>query len=255
MRTVLLAVKNDPTALALYHRVKQHVQIEAVLLENKEPLSLFLKRRIKKLGVLNVTSQIFFKVLVIPFLQRKTAAHLQALKQKYNFDESEIPASLRRDVESINEESCIIAIRELRPELILVNGTRILSKKLLSEIKCPVLNVHAGITPLYRGVHGGYWARVQNDIQHCGVTVHLIDPGIDTGGILYQQNIKITMQDNFLSYPVHQLATGLDLLEKAIQDVKEGKLNTIPAPQGTSKLWYHPGFFEYLWNGIRKGIW
>ena len=42
--------------------------------------------------------------------------------------------------------------------------------------------MHAGITPQYRGVHGGYWAVVNNDPEHCGVTIHFVDKGIDTGG-------------------------------------------------------------------------
>jgi methionyl-tRNA formyltransferase len=44
--------------------------------------------------------------------------------------------------------------------------------------------VHAGITPRYRGTHGGYWVLLNNDPGHCGVTIHLVDPGIDTGSIV-----------------------------------------------------------------------
>ena len=51
---------------------------------------------------------------------------------------------------------------------------------------CPVLNYHAGITPKYRGMNGGYWALATGDAGNFGATVHLVDAGVDTGGVLHQ---------------------------------------------------------------------
>ena len=53
---------------------------------------------------------------------------------------------------------------------------------LLEAVPAVFLNTLAGITPSYRGVHGAYWALVQRQPDACGVTVHLVDAGIDTGG-------------------------------------------------------------------------
>ena len=44
-----------------------------------------------------------------------------------------------------------------------VNGTRILSRRMLESIDAVFLNMHVGITPKYRGVHGGYWALANGD--------------------------------------------------------------------------------------------
>lgn len=255
MRVVLLGVKNDPTLKVLYNHLKSTHSIAAVFTENKEPLSIFLKRRIKKLGIFRVASQVLFKVMIIPILQRKSKSRILELEKKFHFDYSEIPPSLVVKVENINSPESIQSILDNRPDLILVNGTRILSKSLINSLSLTILNTHVGITPLYRGVHGGYWALANNDSRHCGVTVHLIDTGIDTGGIVYQSLIKPKKNDNFLTYPYHQQFEGLKLLIQAIQDVEKRKLKTIPAPEGESKLWYHPGFFEYVWNGVSKGVW
>lgn len=255
MRTIILALKDDTTARALYNRIRSRVEIDQVILEDKEPLGVFLKRRIKRLGLLKVASQVLFKAVAVPILTKRSSQRVRELKRHYNLDESPIPSQVVHACTSVNEPEIVNLIRERRPELVVVNGTRILSRDVLASISCPILNTHAGITPLYRGVHGGYWACVQNDRAHCGVTVHLVDPGIDTGGILYQSTIPTNDDDNYLTYPVHQQAVGLELMEKAINDARDGKLRTQLPPQGSSKLWYHPGFFEYLANGVSKGVW
>ena len=48
----------------------------------------------------------------------------------------------------------------------ILNGTRIVSKKVISSIGCLFINTHCGITPKYRGVHGGYWAIYNNDLNN-----------------------------------------------------------------------------------------
>jgi folate-dependent phosphoribosylglycinamide formyltransferase PurN len=66
-------------------------------------------------------------------------------------------------------------LKAINPDLVIVNGTRIISKKVLSSINSKFVNIHVGITPKYRGVHGTYWALVNNDVENSGVTVHFVD--------------------------------------------------------------------------------
>ncbi len=109
--------------------------------------------------------------------------------------------------------------------------------------------MHVGITPKYRGVHGGYWALVNNDTSNCGVTIHLVDPGIDTGSVIYQQQIAVTGKDNFVTYPLLQLSAGLPLLMTAIDDILQGRL-TVKQGTGESRLWSHPTFGQYVYNRL-----
>lgn len=68
-------------------------------------------------------------------------------------------------------------------------------------------------------MHGGYWALAQREPQLCGVTVHFVDPGIDTGGVIGQALIHATSTDNFCSYPWLQLCLGLPILISAVSKV------------------------------------
>jgi len=128
------------------------------------------------------------------------------------------------------------------------------SKEILNNINCLVINVHAGITPIYRGVHGAYWALANKDLENCGVTVHAIDKGIDTGSILAQDTIAPGPQDNFITYPYLQFQKAIVLLQKIVPELLKGKVEFLPPPKGNSRLWYHPTIWQYLYFRIFKKI-
>ena len=117
--------------------------------------------------------------------------------------------------------------------------------------------MHAGITPRYRGVHGGYWALAEQHPEWVGTTVHLVDAGIDTGGILAQATFDVTSKDSIATYPDLHLVHGLPLLGAEVDNVMAGRQ---PEPQATSiapggsGLYFHPTVWGYLWRRWRHGI-
>jgi folate-dependent phosphoribosylglycinamide formyltransferase PurN len=139
------------------------------------------------------------------------------------------------------------------PDAVVVFGTRIIKEKILNACNAPFINMHMGITPLYRGVHGGYWALACNDAEHCGVTVHLVDKGIDTGSVIEQRIIHIQKNDNFITYPYIQFGEGIELYSKALKMIDEHclKTKTVDLP---SKIWSHPTIMEYMKFRIKLKI-
>lgn len=252
-RIIILGVPCEPTDI-MYQAVDRVYGVEQVLYEEKEPAKVILKRRLKKLGWWKVGGQILFQLSIQKFLQRAIPAAVKRLEQQGLINASAIPSDKIKQVGSANDVATIELIRSLQPDLILINGTRILSKKFLEAMPCPVLNVHAGITPCYRGVHGAYWALVNQDAAHCGVTVHLVDTGIDTGGILAQAIIKPTVKDHFATYPLLQFSAAMPLLLESIDKVLKREHRLLSAPHCTSGLWYHPTLWEYLYYRIFKGV-
>ena len=85
------------------------------------------------------------------------------------------------------------------------------------------------------------------------MTVHLVDTGIDTGGILGQSNIAPTSADNFVTYPYLQYAAAVPLLCAAVGDLLAGTVTTRPAPEGDSRLWSHPTLAQYLRHRLLDG--
>src|ERR1019366_6083028 len=171
-----------------------------------------------------------------------------------HLDTSDIPKNCVIDVPSVNSETTIATLQRLSPRVVIVNGTRIIQEKVLNCIDTIFINTHVGITPLYRGVHGGYWALASGDPGNRGVTVHKVDKGIDTGSIIAQACITPTTKDTFVTYPFLQTASAIPLLIQAVSDALAGNLAELPPPPGRSQLWTHPTAYQYLKKRIMVGV-
>ena len=251
MKIVMLVGKSQ-SAKYFYNSLCKKYDISKVIIEDKVPAKQLIKRRIKKLGFLKVLNQILFQLIIPKILFFNSKKRIQSIKKKYNLIDSDIPVSLIHKVKSVNDESCVKLLKKIAPNLVIVNGTRIISSKVLDTVDSYFINTHVGITPQYRGVHGAYWALANNDKENCGVTVHLVDKGIDTGNILSQGLIEPTKKDNFVTYPLHQYGEGIKLLENVILQLENGKIEVQKKSNASSKLYYHPTFSLYLKNLFLK---
>lgn len=238
----------------VYNRLRASFDVTKVILEEPVPVKQLLKRRMKKLGALTVAGQVLFKLAVDRRLQRRSQPRRERLAVEHRLDRTPIPEDCIVRVPSANDPVTIDALQRLAPAVVVVQGTRILSSRVLGCVDAPFLNMHAGVTPKYRGVHGGYWALAMGDPEHCGVTVHVVDAGIDTGSIIGQALIHPTDEDDFSTYPLLQLAAGLPLMVAAVEAALEKRLTPRPAPRLESKLWSHPTLFGYLRTRLRAGV-
>ena len=247
---ILLLGSNNPTTWIVYNElVGQFGQFPAII-EQSLSRRVLLQNRLKKIGLRRVVSQIFFALLVRPVLRWHYAQRVHYLSRLHGLETTRPVSDAIHHVNNVNAADCHALIEKLKPDIVVVNGTRILNRKTLSQLNATVINTHQGITPSYRGAHGAYWALTQNDPAHCGVTVHLVDEGIDTGNIIAQSVIAPEANDSFVTYPFLQTAKALDLIVAAIRDFQAGTLKTTPI-SGASKVWYHPGVFEYLGFALR----
>lgn len=213
----------------------------------------FVKRRIKRLGYWEVFGQILFKLCCVRPMSYFSKKRVKETKKELGLSEEMFPEDVLKEVPHVNSQECLHLLQKIDPYIIIVNGTEIISKKILNGVNATFVNTHVGITPKYRGVHGGYWALACDDAENCGVTVHLVDPGIDTGGILYQGIVHPSKKDNFITYPLLQGAKGIELMKKALNDILNGTVQ--PKKGGTeSRLWYHPTIWKYLYVRITKGV-
>ena len=251
-RIVLLAGKWDTTPL-VYNFLQKNFPVTRVLIEEGVPKKEFLKKRIKKLGLLNVGGQILFQLLIAKPLRMQSGKRITEIIEEYGLSQKPVPLNELTDISSVNSDECLQQLQLLQPDLVIIHGTRIISKKILKAVNAPFINIHAGITPRYRGSHGAYWALVNNDKENCGVTVHLVDAGIDTGNVLAQGTIPFTSKDNFTTYGYLQLAVGLQLMKNVIDELERGGKPGMKT-ELNSALWHHPTLWSYLWKRILKGV-
>ncbi len=254
-RILLLGSRFDPAKDMVYNAINPLFEIHTVILEAPVSKSSMIKRRIKKLGIIKVFGQLCFQVLVVKCLNLLSRKYKKQLMASLGLDTTPLPEQKARLVETVNDDECIRIIREVKPDLVLVKGTRIISAKVLEAAGVPFVNMHVGITPQYRGVHGAYWALANKDAAHAGTTIHFVDKGIDTGNIIAQQIIDIGPKDNFVTYPLKQIAAGIDLLRLSLPKLLQGEKLTHPSlSDGPSRLWSHPTIWYYLKKRISSHV-
>jgi folate-dependent phosphoribosylglycinamide formyltransferase PurN len=247
---ILGAAQAEPTLAVCNYLVERFPECKIVY-ERPESRKEFLQRRIRKLGVLTVAGQVAFQAVAVPLLKKLSASRIAQIKAEFGIRTAPIAGPV---FSSFNSQGAIDLIKTLNPACIVVAGTRILSREFLQNFRCPIINIHAGITPLYRGVHGAYWALAEKRPELCGVTVHRVDAGIDTGQVLAQEIFKPSPEDNFATYPWIQLGLGLRLLVKLLPDVITGRAAMSEPLTSESKLRTHPTIWGYCWHRIVHGV-
>ncbi len=84
----------------------------------------------------------------------------------------------------------------------------ILDVDTINAVKFSAINLHISYLPFNRGAHPNVWSNIENTIS--GVTIHLIDEGLDTGNLLFQKEVAID-QDK------HTFLTSYQLLISEIE--------------------------------------
>lgn len=245
-KIIILATDCDTTQI-LYNSLRTDFEIERVVLEESVSKKLLIKRRIKKLGIINVGGQLLFLILILPFLKWSSKKRKAAIAASYNLNFDPVPEKKITRISSVNDSTCKDILQKISPDLVIINGTRIIGEKTLNSISAPFINIHAGITPQFRGVHGGYWAIATGNKEFFGTTIHRVDTGIDTGTVLEQIVGKPEKSDNFSTYPYLQYAICLPRLKNLISRfIINSELNKKNPLTKESKLWYHPTLWEWI---------
>ena len=83
-------------------------------------------------------------------------------------------------------------------------------------VKKKTINIHAGISPYYRGTDCNFWALYDNNPHLVGTTIHLLSKGLDSGPILYHalSNIKI----NPFEYTMSTIKSAFHSIVERIKD-------------------------------------
>ncbi len=254
---VLLGDGSAATA-SVAHALEAHLGARAtltVLVEESPSRFGLARRRARRLGWWKVMGQVAFVALVMPLLHWRGRRRVQQIAREHDLDLTPVRNPVL--VVTVNDEGTIALLGLVSPAVVVVQGTRIISRAVLGALDVPVLNVHAGVTPRYRGVHGGYWALREGRPDLAGSTVHLVDPGIDTGGILGQATFAPHGADSIATYPFLHLACVIPLLLGQVDAVLAGsRLETVAPLPGAehSQLRWHPTAWDYLVARRRAGV-
>lgn len=96
-------------------------------------------------------------------------------------------------------------------DLVVSFGYRyILTKSLIDSSSAPIVNLHISYLPYNRGAHPNFWSFF--DGTPSGVSIHLIDEGIDTGSILFQKYVNFKENEDTFSKTHKRLVQEIENL-------------------------------------------
>ena len=136
-----------------------------------------------------------------------------------------LPYELRgkREAERVLASLC----RERNVEWIVLAGfMRILSAEFISGFENRIVNIHPALLPAFSGAHAvrDAWDR---GVRLTGVTVHLVDTGVDTGPILSQRAVSVLDEDTIETLEERIHATEHIQYWETLRDLFSGRLEPI----------------------------
>ena len=124
-------------------------------------------------------------------------------------------------------------IQSYNPDFIVSYGYKyILRSPIVKEYSNRIINLHISKLPWNRGYHPNFWSFYDNTPK--GVTIHLIDEGIDTGRILLHKDVDFGESEDTLGKTYKRLrkeiedlfiANWIALRSNRIEPLKQSKFS------------------------------
>ncbi len=127
-------------------------------------------------------------------------------------------------------------LRSLNPDAIVVAAYgKILPPEILAIPRLGCINVHASLLPKYRGAAPIQWAIIRGE-EETGITIMLMDEGLDTGPILAAAREPIRPEDTAASLSERLAELGARLLVETLPRFASGEIQPEPQPvEGASR--------------------
>ena len=138
----------------------------------------------------------------------------------------------------VKDPSFLETFYSLQPDMVVVAAFgQILPKPIIDFPKMGCLNIHPSLLPKYRGAAPLNWSIIRGE-NKTGVTIMLMDEGMDSGDILLQEETPLGDTENFGQLHDRLARMGAHLLVKAIEQILTG--TACRQPQDVSEVTFAP---------------
>jgi methionyl-tRNA formyltransferase len=127
----------------------------------------------------------------------------------------------------INTSEFAQSLRALETDILLTSACPLLQPEIFEIPNLATINIHRGIAPKYRGQRTIFWPLYFNDFDHIGITLHVIDHGIDTGPILAHGFPELQPQDSEATILAKNLEMAAEILGKLLGGSETGNLQGV----------------------------
>ena len=139
-------------------------------------------------------------------------------------------------VRSLDDPAAVDALAAAGVDVAVYAGGGILRPALLDLPTHGWLNAHGGPLPAFRGMNASEWAMFHGVAP--AVTVHLVDPGVDTGPVLFERPVEVRADDSIYDVRGRAALVGVDALLDAVDDLEHGRLRPTPQDRAAGRQYF-----------------
>ena len=105
----------------------------------------------------------------------------------------------------------------LNSDIYIVYGSSYIKGELIEFlVKKKAINIHAGVSPYYRGAGCNFWALYDGNPHLVGATIHLLSKGLDSGPVLY--HAMSNLKTNPFEYTMSTLKSAFHSIGDRVKD-------------------------------------
>lgn len=101
-------------------------------------------------------------------------------------------------------------------DIVLISGAGRIKGEFFNQIRDKAINIHLGIAEEYRGLDTNLWAWYHKDVDNIGVTLHEIDPTLDTGRIFFSEKLPMSCDIHPWNLRYHETIMAIKLINSAL---------------------------------------
>ena len=140
---------------------------------------------------------------------------------------------------NINSDKNVNLIKRDKPDLLIsILGNQIFKKQIFDLAPKGCLNLHTALLPKYRGLMPTFWV-LKNREQKTGVSVFLVDEGIDSGPIVVQKECMINNKSQAELIKETKML-GMQAIIEAIEKIQQDTFDLIPNPKEEATYFSFP---------------
>src|SRR5690554_7165448 len=119
-KIVMIAGPGEYPVMVYNYLIENGLEIECFLVEKPISTRIFLKRRIKKLGIINVIGQVLNRLFIVPLLRKTSSRRVQEIMELGRLNTTSPKNDKVSEIPSVNSNECINLLQQIDPPVVVI---------------------------------------------------------------------------------------------------------------------------------------
>lgn len=179
------------------------------------------------------------------------------IKYFSNIEEISCP-TLEVAFDALNTIESVNFINKISPDIVFVFGSGLIKSPLMEVLPSETINLHAGLSPRYRGSATLFWPFYFLEPNYCGSTFHYLTNQPDAGDIIHQVIPTLEFGDK-----IHDVAckviyeSALAIVDLIKYHTQKGRWKRFPQKHSGKNFLdsdFHPSHLRLIYNTFNEKI-